>query len=288
MKFNNSNIYLTRQNSILFFILLFYIQGCTSLLNNTNTVKIESGEIALTIKGMGSPTVVFESGMGTNKETWNSVLYEISKTNKVFAYDRHGLGESSNSRTSRDPCTIAKELHETLEVSNTKPPYILIGHSIGGLYQYVFAKYYPNEVVGLVLVDSHLPEPWIHQNKIPLPKEYLSENKPNYLMRLRDKLLTKYTTGGKEGANMYTCLDNIDITEPVKFSVRIIQAVDSKNMPKPLINWFKKRTTWYFQEWFHILGKKVPTREVSSSHYIQEDRPEVVVQEIQKLIKKNK
>ena len=288
MKLNNTNIYLTRQSNVLFFVLFFCIQGCSSLPSNTNIVKIKSGEIAVSIKGVGSPTVVFESGMGTNKETWNSVFYEMSKTNKVFSYDRHGLGESSKSRTTRDPCTIAKELHAALKASNTKPPYILVGHSSGGLYQYVFAKYYPNEVVGLTLVDSHLPEPWIHQKKIPLPKEYLSKNKPNYFMRLREKLLTKYTTGGKEGANMYNCLENIDITEPVKFPVRIIQAVDSKNMPEPLINWFKKRVKWYFQEWFHILGKKVPTREVNSGHYIQEERPDVVVQEIQKLIKNNK
>lgn len=289
MKINNSNISLTRQNNVLFFILFFSIQGCSSLPTHTNMVKIKSGEIALSIKGAGSPTVLFESGMGVNKETWNSVLYEMTKTNKVFAYDRHGLGESSKSRTSRDSCTIAKELHAALKASGTKPPYILVGHSVGGLYQYVFAKRYPNEVAGLVLVDSHLPEPWIHQKKIPLPKKYLSlTNKPNYFMRLREKLLMKYTTGGKEDANKDICLENIDITEPVKFPVRIIQAIESTNMPEPLVSWFKKRRKWYFQEWFHILGKKVPVREVNSGHNIQEDRPDVVVQEIQKLIKNNK
>lgn len=277
MKINNINS---------LFILLLSIQGCSSIPTQTNMVEIKNGKIAVAVKGNGSQIVVFESGLGENQKTWNKVFNEVAKTNKVFSYDRAGLGESPKSRTSRDPCTIAKELHNTLNASNTKPPYILVGHSIGGLYQYVFAKLYPDDVAGLVLVDSHLPEPWIHQTKIPLPKEYLSlKTKPNYLIRLKQELLMKYTTGGKEDASKYLCLENINITKPVKFPVRIIQAVESTNMSEPLLSWFKKQRKWYFQEWFHILGKKVPVREVNSGHNIQEEKPSIVTEEIQGIVR---
>ena len=94
----------------------------------------------------------------------------------------------------------------------------------------------------------------------------------------------KYTIGGKEDANKYICLENIDITKPIKFSVRIIQSVKNTNTPELLLPWHKKRKKWYFQEWFHILSKEVSVREVNSGHYRQEDRPDVVIEEIQKLL----
>jgi len=287
-----SNSILFLQRNIILSLFLLGINGCSTLnvktdssTHTTSMIKLGSSDIAIAIAGKNTSTVVFESGLGVDKNTWDGVFKILAKKNKVFAYDRAGLGESPSSNTPRDSCTIARELHETLAASNTKPPYVLVGHSIGGLYQYVFGTLYPEDVAGLVLVDSHLPEPWIHQAKIPLPKEHLYlKNKPNYFMRLQKKLVEKYTVGGKEDANKYYCLENIDITKPVKFPVRIIQAFDNKNTPPPLLAWHKKRGKWYFQEWFHILGKKVPIREVNSGHYIQEDRPEVVTDEIQKLL----
>ncbi len=286
----NSNLSL--QRNIILFVLLLGVNGCSipnvktnSSTNTASIIKIDSSAIAIAIAGKNTPTIVFESGLGVDKNTWDDVFKTLAKKNKVFAYDRAGLGESLTSNTPRDSCTIARELHETLTASNIKPPYVLVGHSIGGFYQYVFGKLYPEDVAGLVLVDSHLPEPWIHQAKIPLPKEYLHlKNKPNYFIRLREKLVKKYTAGGKEDTNKYYCLENIDITKPVKFPVRIIQSFDSKNTPPPLLAWLKKRGKWYFQQWFYILGKKVPTRKVNSGHYIQEDRPEVVTDEIEKLL----
>ncbi len=124
MKINNIYRLFIKQNITLFFILFFSIQGCSTLPTQTAMVEIKSGKIATSVKGNGSPTVVFESGLGVNKETWRDVFNEVVKTNKGFAYDRAGLGESPRSWTSRDSCTIAKELHETLNASNTKPPYI--------------------------------------------------------------------------------------------------------------------------------------------------------------------
>lgn len=283
---------LSLQRNIILLLLLLSVNGCSNFNAKTNLptqttsiVKVGSSDIAIAVAGENSPTIVFESGLGTDKNTWNEVFKILAKGNKIFAYDRAGLGESSSSNTLRDSCTIAKELHETLTASNTKPPYILVGHSIGGLYQYVFSNLYPNDVAGLVLVDSTLPEPWVYKAKIPLPKEYLSlKSKPNYFMGLRDKLVMKYTVGGKENANKYNCLETINITKPVKFPVRIIQSVENTNTPELMLAWHKKRRKWYNQEWFHILGKEVPVREVNSGHYIQEDKPQAVSEEIQKLL----
>jgi len=276
-----------KKNIILLIILFLSIQGCSTLSVQTTMVEINSGQIAVSVKGNESPTVVFESGLGVNKETWSDVFNEVVKTNKVFAYDRAGLGESPSSSASRDSCTIAKELHESLIASNTKPPYVLVGHSIGGLYQYVFAKLYPDEVAGLVLVDSYFPEPWKYKAQLPLPKEYLLLNdnkKPNYLIRLQNRLEEKYTTGGRESTKRDVCLENIDITKPVTFPVRMITAIKDENVPGISLAWLKKRDRSRQEEWFHTLGKRVPVREIDSSHYIQEDRPDIVIEEILKLI----
>ncbi len=280
-----------KKNITLFIILLLSIQGCSTLSVRTRMVEIKSGSIAISVKGNGSPAVVFESGLGVNKETWSAVFNAVVKTNKVFAYDRAGLGESPSSSASRDSCTIAKELHESLIASNVKPPYVLVGHSMGGLYQYVFAILYPDEVAGLVLVDSYFPEPWEHKAQIPVPKEYLLLNdnkKPNYLIRLLNRLEDKYTTGGRESTKRDVCLESIDITKAVTFPVRMITAVKDENVPGISLAWLRKRDRSRQEEWFHTLGKTTPVRQVNSGHFIQEDRPDIVIEEILKLISKIK
>ncbi|USK45068.1 alpha/beta fold hydrolase [Cytobacillus oceanisediminis] len=102
----------------------------------------------------GKPTVIMDAGYGDFSKAWNSVLKEISMLSSVLIYDRAGLGRSepsSNPRTSRE---MVKELKELLSEAKIKPPNILAGHSFGGVNMRMFATEYPNEVSGLVLIDS--------------------------------------------------------------------------------------------------------------------------------------
>ncbi|HJQ14606.1 MAG TPA: alpha/beta hydrolase [Anaerolineales bacterium] len=104
--------------------------------------------------GSGSPTVVIEAGWGDSSAGWGWVQPEVAKTTRVCTYDRAGMGWSESSPEPRTAREFAKELHTLLANVNEPGPYVLVGHSMGGFSILVYAHDYPDEVSGLVLVDS--------------------------------------------------------------------------------------------------------------------------------------
>jgi len=103
--------------------------------------------------GQGTSTVVFEAGAGGPLETWCRVQGAVAEFARTISYDRAGNGLSSKGATPRDGRNVAVELHAALQSAGVPPPYVLVGHSLGGPYIRVFAGMYPDEVAGLVLVD---------------------------------------------------------------------------------------------------------------------------------------
>ncbi len=110
--------------------------------------------------GEGEATVLFESGIGATHLNWRGIQDPIAEFAHAISYDRAGLGWSSPSNTPRTPANIAAELHRMLETAGFRPPYILVGHSFGGLVMRRFALLYPEEVSGVVLVDPMRSEEW--------------------------------------------------------------------------------------------------------------------------------
>jgi pimeloyl-ACP methyl ester carboxylesterase len=108
----------------------------------------------------GNPTVILEAGMASISSNWGWVQQELAKTTRVVAYDRAGLGWSDAGTLPRDAAKSARELHIALERAGIKPPYVLAGHSYGGLVVRMFTDLYRDEVAGLVLVDSSHPDQW--------------------------------------------------------------------------------------------------------------------------------
>ncbi len=111
-------------------------------------------------KGSGCPTVLFEAGIAATNLNWFHVQETVAGFTGTASYDRSGLGWSSPARTPRTPGNIAAELHNLLQCGGIKPPYILVGHSFGGLVMRRFAVLYPEEVAGVVLVDPMRCEEW--------------------------------------------------------------------------------------------------------------------------------
>jgi len=132
---------------------------------------IERSPVAMEVTGDG-PVVVFESGLGETQATWNSVRPALEHCFAVVTYDRPGIG---NSPPPRYPIhrvlavNVARELRAELRKRGLPAPYILVGHSIGGLYVQAFARSYPAAVAGLVLVDatSPLEPPGVFVSKVP-------------------------------------------------------------------------------------------------------------------------
>jgi len=117
-------------------------------------------ELYLLEKGSGGPTVLFESGIAATNLNWCHIQETVSGFTHTASYDRGGLGWSSPANTARTPCNIAIELHAMLEGAGIKPPYVLVGHSFGGLVMRRYALLYPEDVAGVVLVDPMRCEEW--------------------------------------------------------------------------------------------------------------------------------
>lgn len=117
-------------------------------------VDVGGYKLHIQCEGTGSPAVVMEAGLGDSSTIWAKVWPEVAKTTRVCIYDRAGLGWSEASPKPPTAKVIVEELYTLLTNANIPAPYILIGHSIGGVYMRLFAHTYPNEVAGMVLVDS--------------------------------------------------------------------------------------------------------------------------------------
>lgn len=109
--------------------------------------------------GRGGPTVVIDAGLGDWSTSWTGVQSRAARTTRVCAYDRAGMGYSEPGAGPRTAERFAGELHTLLQRANIAGPYVLVGHSMGGLTVRVFAGRYPGEVAGVVLVESMGPLP---------------------------------------------------------------------------------------------------------------------------------
>jgi pimeloyl-ACP methyl ester carboxylesterase len=104
--------------------------------------------------GEGSPTVVLDAGLGGFSLDWSLVQPELAATTRICAYDRPGYGWSDSSPQPRTPNQIADELHTLLVNAGIEGPYVLVGHSAAGKHVRLYANRYPQDVVGMVLVDA--------------------------------------------------------------------------------------------------------------------------------------
>jgi pimeloyl-ACP methyl ester carboxylesterase len=110
--------------------------------------------------GTTGPTVLLEAGLMSTVLSWSELQQELSRDFRVVSYDRAGLGWSDPGPTPRTAGRIVEELHLLLSKAAISGPYILVGHSFGGLTMPVFATRFPGEVAGMVLVDPVAPIEW--------------------------------------------------------------------------------------------------------------------------------
>src|SRR3954454_13424552 len=108
--------------------------------------------------GTGSPTVVLNSGTAGFSQSWAAMTPAIAATTRVCAYDRAGQGWSDDVAKAQDGRAIASDLHALLNAAGEHGPYVLVGHSLGGVYAMTFAAEFPHDVAGMVLLDSSTPE----------------------------------------------------------------------------------------------------------------------------------
>ncbi|MBK8899703.1 MAG: alpha/beta hydrolase [Anaerolineaceae bacterium] len=117
-------------------------------------VDVGGFEMHIYCQGEGSPTVILEAGQGNMGLIWSPVQAEVAQTTRVCMYDRAGLGWSEMGPEPRTARQVVAELHTLLAKAEIEGPYVLVGHSVGGLFTRLYSHQYPQEVAGMVLVDS--------------------------------------------------------------------------------------------------------------------------------------
>ena len=121
-------------------------------------VDVGGHRLHLLCQGNGSPVVILEPGLPGSSLAWESVTADIATFTRVCSYDRAGYGWSDIGQSPRVAGNIVQELNMLLQAAAIEPPYILVGHSFGGLVMQLYANRYPAEVAAMVLVDSAHPE----------------------------------------------------------------------------------------------------------------------------------
>ncbi|WP_158628809.1 alpha/beta fold hydrolase [Dyella choica] len=140
------------------------------------TYRVDGHAMHMYCTGTGSPTLVLDAGLGDDCTVWAKVQPELSKTTQVCSYDRSGLGRSDTLSNDHDANTLADQLHALLEQAGIAKPFVLMGHSIAGVYLRAYATRYPHDLAGLVFVDGSTPD----QMK-RLPKEVMG-SVPNFAL----------------------------------------------------------------------------------------------------------
>src|SRR5215213_3235164 len=132
-------------------------------------VDIGDRSLFLSCSGTGNPTVILESGLNDTAAVWSAVQGEVARTTRVCSYDRAnvpgGASDPSDPMAStprlRPASDLVADLHALLAAGAVPGPYVLVGHSVGGLLVRLYAATYPEEVVGVVLVDATHEDNWV-------------------------------------------------------------------------------------------------------------------------------
>ena len=166
-------------------------------------VEVDGNRMHIRCEGTGSPTVVMEAGSGDCSLSWALVQQNVSAFSRVCTYDRQGYAWSDPVPGPLTASNVTGRLHTLLSRANVSPPYVLVGHSLGGVYVRYYTHRYPDEVAGMVLVD-----PGSEWQMIRTGEDFAREQKTAIGMK------TSLLRGmGKEAAKWDFCKKPVPCTE---------------------------------------------------------------------------
>ena len=236
--------------------------------------KIDVGGhgLQLLIGGQGSPAVIFEGGFGAGIASWSTVQKDVAAFTQTVSYDRAGLGQSDQGPRPRSAKQIATELHAALQKSGVKPPYVMVGHSFGGIYVRVFADMYPNEVVGMVLIDPS-------QESF---NDWLGKNQPDRVKATESEIAKAGKGVQAEFAAVDTSYSQARVAKvPAGIPVTLLTATEDESIPAEGRRiWIEKHKEWLatVPGSKHIIVEK-------TTHFIQAQQPGLVIEAIKQVSK---
>jgi pimeloyl-ACP methyl ester carboxylesterase len=284
-----------------------------------NFYLIDGWQMHLYCSGTGSPTVVIEAGASANSLGWQAVQLKLSQSTRVCTYDRAGHGWSQPRPGPRDAETIARELHALLERASVQRPLVFAGHSAGGLYVREYAREFPAEVAGVVLIDASSPQ---QIDELPGWRQSYEADKRDFARQLRWEKLQVWSgwkrltdncrdkpspelqylagqydaemcrpgyVGGEDSEFLYferTCKQAARLTSFGNVPLLIISQDPDRRTEEMTPNAIAELPVWAREQEALKLLSPLSWRVIArgSGHGIQHDRLELVVAEMQRLV----
>ena len=247
-------------------------------------VDIGSGRLHLNCTGQGWPTVILEAGLGLGMVTWRGIQPQIAQVTRACSYDRAGYGWSDPGPLPRTSSRIVAELGVLLERSGIQGPYVLVGHSLGGLYARHYASTHLADVAGMVLVDS------THE-KQGAPGSLMQSVVRAVSVVGISRLLFRF---GDEALNaMYTSNDSVAATNAefaaTSESFDELQRTSPSLGDRPLVVITAGQAdegAWRALQ-LDLLTRSTDSRRIvaaGSGHYVHDDRPALVIDAIRDVV----
>lgn len=235
---------------------------CLILNGQERYSNIDGQKFRIKEYGSGTTTVIFESGMSDSLEAWGSIPDSIAAFARVFLYDRADIGKSDSSRQPRTIPNMAGELKRILDAESIHAPFIIVGHSMGGYIARYFAGEFPDEVKGILLSD-------------PAPEAYWES--------MSEKKLNEYIKGGTEWYR--TRFKPQYRKEWYQFIPNMVYMKDLNLSPDlHLIILSASESKWYKYHKKIITGmRNGKVIELTGSHYIHRQYPELTIRYIKEL-----
>ena len=253
------------------------------------SAKIDMGSYQLFFQtfGSGEPTVVFESGGECGADSLAGLAKQVQSFTRALIYDRAGLGQSDPAPRPRTIQDAVNDLHTLLHTAPIRGPYLLVGHSFGGLILRLYAAQYPQEVAGLVLLDVPHPEQSLRELRLLPPA---SSQEPAALTTFRNEITAEWTDP----------FHNREVFDKAASAAQVVNSGPFGNLPLVVI-------TAGIDEWEDGFPPEIASRladdwmemqrelaglsdsgthliAAESTHAIQDCQPELVVEVIRKLV----
>ena len=283
-------------------IKIFIISILISLnaFSQTRFITIDGADVRINTIGFekraeGQPVVVFENGHGESIKSWNKIIDSVSKICPIVLYDRAGTRESKPDNKIPSLKYNSKKLKKILETLDIKPPYLLVGHSLGGIYIRGFANYYPDDLAGLIFIDpadftQKLMDFEAPYREIGVTEEYIDsmmiakfgnvitiDSSRNIRVQQESEMLRKLRTSDFKELNEKD-LPPIPIHFIVGGRFSVPPQFRSKDYDQESL--FRARTKHWIENWTNVVTKSPYGRLFYSSkagHYVQYDDPELIL-----------
>lgn len=242
------------------------------------TCVLGSGKLEYVISGQGRPVIVLLSGYGVDIDvSWNKVWLKAKAISTVFAYNRFGYGGSDRVKEVQSGSVVIATLRDLLKMKNLEPPYVLVGHSLGGLYANLFARQYPQEVSGMVLIDATYPD-------------------QQSTMSGEQSLASRVIVGVLKAIDRALNARHSELTSEEETALQMKRAGPFPNIPLRVITAGRKPSSWIFSEkefQIHMTNQRSLSvmspqgRQIvaeKAGHFVQIEEPELVVRTIAEVV----